>query len=665
MKHLNLSVAVISLVLVFNCSSKAQLAYCPFIDSISQLADKQSVLLLTRQLTGDTSVIIGGQVETINSRNYMTAGNQLAAQFIYERFQEYGFVPEYQYFDEGRGINVIATKPGTLYPGKELIICAHYDNMPERPDAPGADDNASGTVAVLEAARLLSDIDLECTVRFAAWDEEEIGLLGSHAYAQQAFNNNDSIVGVLNMDMIAWDSDNNLVYSISTNEHSAAFSNDFIQTTGLYQPQLTHNLYKISGSDHASFWEFGYPAILVIEDMNDFNLLSHSVNDDISILNMELFVALTRASIANLATSALNRRISFAHNLVISSNSTEPQEATVVINSTHKIASGSNQPRLYYSTDSLIFNFVMPYQVIGDTFKFVIPGFPLGTHVSYYFAAQDSLSTVISTYPAGGRGVSPPGTEAPSECFNYIIDNLLYNESCSPNTPIVISDNVTTYSAINVVQLGEIVDLDVLVDITHPRTFELTIILISPDNTPVLLSDQNGGYGDNYTQTVFDDLAFTEIANGVPPFTGRFKPELPLSALNNKEMAGEWKLKVVESGGIPNSGMLNTWCLHFLYIDTTLGITHLPINQISFLDQNYPNPTHYTTNIRFRLAKPASISLAIIDIHGAIVRTLASGQFKAGDHLIVAPIADLKPGTYFYTLKSESFAETKRMVIIR
>lgn len=664
MKQLNLSVAIIALVVVFNCSSKAQLAYSPFVDSISQLADTQSVLLLTRQLTGDTTITIGGQVETINSRHFMTPGNRLAAQFIYERFQAYGLAPVYQYFNDGRGINVIATKQGSKYPGREFIICAHYDNMPEGAVAPGADDNASGTVAVLEAARILCNINIDYTVRFAAWDEEEIGLVGSSAYAQQAFDNHDTIVGVINLDMIAWDSDYNMVYSISTNTNSNAFSNTFVRTTGYYQPQLTPNFINTSASDHSSFWAFGYPAFLVIEDWYDFNALYHTVGDDIPILNMDFFIALTRASIANLASNALDQRISFEHDSIISSNSTEEREATVVITSPHQIASGSNQPRLYYSTDSITFYYLEPYQAIGDTFKFMIPGFSLGTVVSYYFAAQDSLSTMISTYPVGGRGISPPGTEAPAQYFSYSIDNFLYHESCSINTPIAIPDNSTTYDVINVMQNGRLADLDVLVDITHPRTQELSITLISPTNTSVILSDQNGGYGDNYTQTIFDDQASTKITNGTPPFTGSFRPEFPLYVLNNKEIAGQWKLCITESG-MPNSGMLNTWCLHFLYKDTIVGITHLPVNQISLLGQNYPNPTFNSTNIIFRLDRSAIISLVITDIHGQIVRTLASGAYKAGDHLIVVPVTTLKPGTYFYTLRSGSFVETKQMVIIR
>jgi hypothetical protein len=58
---------------------KAQLAYSPFLDSLIQLADHQSILLLTRQLAGDTTVVINGQTPTISSRHYNNPNNSKAA----------------------------------------------------------------------------------------------------------------------------------------------------------------------------------------------------------------------------------------------------------------------------------------------------------------------------------------------------------------------------------------------------------------------------------------------------------------------------------------------------------------------------------------------------------------------------------------------------------
>ena len=72
------------------------------------------------------------------------------------------------------------------------------------PIIPGADDNASGSVATLLAADILSQYQWGCTLRFAFWTGEEQGLLGSYAYAQQAYQSGENILGYLNLDMIAW-----------------------------------------------------------------------------------------------------------------------------------------------------------------------------------------------------------------------------------------------------------------------------------------------------------------------------------------------------------------------------------------------------------------------------------------------------------------------------
>lgn len=652
------------LLIAVNTPVKAQLAYSPFVDSISSISDAESILLLTRQLAGDTTVSVDGQEVTISSRHYLSTGNALAAQFIYEKFQEYGYQPEYQYFNGTRGINVIATKIGTRYPDEEYIICGHYDNMPSGQVAPGADDNASGTVAVLEAARILSTIDLDYTVKFAAWDEEEIGLIGSEHYAQIASINGDEILGVLNLDMIAWDSDNDMVYSIATNSISTKFTNDFLTTTGYYQPNLTNNFINTNASDHASFWQYGYPAILAIEDFADFNAYYHTPDDNIPILNMPLYEALVRASIANLASNALNQRYSFLHDPIISSNSILPRETSLIILSDHATGTGDNSPRLYYSIDSVTFNYVLPSIISADTFSYVIPGFPIGTLVQYYFAVQDSAATMIATFPSGGLGINPPGSIPPTAFFSYEVGNIFYTEICSANVPLVIADNTNTYDQFDVTQEGDLLDLDVLIDITHPVTGEMRIILISPDNASVMLSDRNGGDGDNYTQTIFDDQAMTSIAEGVAPFTGRFRPELSFNSYLNKPFAGQWRLRIVESG-VPNSGILNQWCLHFLYEDLTIGTSDITLNNRTLLHQNYPNPANSTTSIKFRLPESSEISLSIHDNMGREVRTLASGKYMAGDHIIVTSIADLNPGNYFYTLRCNLFTETRQLIITR
>jgi len=642
----------------------AQIAYSPYVDSLSQLATHNSVLLLIRQLAGDTSVTVNGITTTIQSRHYLNPSNAKAADFIFEKFTEYGYSPDIQNFSGSRGENVIATKTGTRYPEKEFIICGHYDNMPSGSTAPGADDNGSGTVAVLEAARILAPFDFDFTIRFAAWDEEEIGLVGSYAYAESAFNQGHEILGVLNLDMIAWDSDNDYTYTIATNALSQAFTNDYITTTALYQPQFNHNYYYTTASDHASFWEFGYPAFLAIEDWYDFNEYYHTTGDDIPILNMDYFVAFVRAAIANLAAQAWDQRIVLQHDPVVSGNSTGMREATLTVISNQPIAGGNNAPRLYYSSEEVVFDYVTPYESVDNTFSFMIPGFPIGTEVHYYFAVQDSLSRFIASLPAGGRGISPPGTQAPETFFSYQVDYIVALNECSPNTPLAIADYQNTLDEIEISAPGDIMDLNVKIDITHTKTGELRLILKGPDDTAIMLSDRNGGEGDNFTNTQFDDQAEQSITEGSAPFSGRFRPQFALGAYNGKPMAGTWQIRV-NDGGAGNTGTLDNWCLQMLYDDPSIGIAENEAQNEPHLGQNYPNPANSSTSIAFNLETPSNIKLNIYNIYGQVVAELANSYFSAGRHMVVTGLKQLNPGRYFYRLETETFNETRAMVIIR
>jgi photosystem II stability/assembly factor-like uncharacterized protein len=209
--------------------------------------------------------------------------------------------------------NVVATEIGSIYPHSEVIICAHYDAVSQIPylRAPGADDNGSGTAAVEEAARILSQYPFEKTLKFIGFSGEEQGLLGSKAYAEEAYNRGDSIVAVVNLDMIAYDSDNDYAGEIhcGTDSNSISIGELFIELAEEYQLPLVLEKFTSGASrasDHASFWDYGYPAIMGIEDKSDdFNPHLHSTGDNMSIVNASYFAEYVKAALATVATLAV------------------------------------------------------------------------------------------------------------------------------------------------------------------------------------------------------------------------------------------------------------------------------------------------------------------------------------------------------------------------
>ena len=91
---------LLSLLLAANSLiSKAQYGYSPLVDSLMQQITDSSLSILDRQLSGDTSVIIGGVTDTIKSRFALEPGNGKAAQFILQKFQSFGLNAYFQQFD--------------------------------------------------------------------------------------------------------------------------------------------------------------------------------------------------------------------------------------------------------------------------------------------------------------------------------------------------------------------------------------------------------------------------------------------------------------------------------------------------------------------------------------------------------------------------------------
>ena len=178
--------------------------------------------------------------------------------------------------------------------------------MPSGTTAPGADDNASGTAAVIEAARIFTQYSSAYTIIYALWDEEEQGLIGSEYYAQQASIAGDSIMGVVNLDMISYDSDNNNIADLHTRPigTSIFLKDKMVEINSLYNLELTLDIKNpgSGGSDHWSFWTYNFGAILLIEDYSDFNAYYHTVNDKIQYFNMPYFLKMSKTAIGTVAT---------------------------------------------------------------------------------------------------------------------------------------------------------------------------------------------------------------------------------------------------------------------------------------------------------------------------------------------------------------------------
>lgn len=144
----------------------------------------------------------------------------------------------------------------------------------------------------------------------------------------------------------------------------------------------------------------------------------------------------------------------------------------------------------------------------------------------------------------------------------------------SSTLPVVIAPQSTVTSTITLNQDFPISSLTLQLSIAYPNDPDLTAFLVAPDGTRIKLFSGVGGatppnYA-NFTNTVFDDTSATPIGNGAPPFTGRFQPVQPLSALNGSSSvkgpggtgAGVYTLEITNSSAT-QAGTLSNWALTF------------------------------------------------------------------------------------------------------
>jgi Tol biopolymer transport system component len=171
-----------------------------------------------------------------DSKNVSQPGNLKAIDYLQKMYASFGYTPEVQWLKLGSNdgqqpiqtANVVATLRGSVNPNLIYIVSSHFDSVSA---GTGADDNTSGTCALLEAARVLSRTPLPATVVFASFTGEESGLLGSREFVRLASERKWQVAGALNNDMIGWSADgaridNTIRYSnagIRDIQHGAAF----------------------------------------------------------------------------------------------------------------------------------------------------------------------------------------------------------------------------------------------------------------------------------------------------------------------------------------------------------------------------------------------------------------------------------------------------------
>jgi aminopeptidase YwaD len=148
--------------------------------------------------------------------------------------------------------NIIGIKRGTRTPNEIVVVGGHADSVKQ---SPGANDNASGTAAVLEAARLLAQTPTARTIHFIGFGAEEIGLVGSRFYVQ---NRTGTIVGMVNMDMVGRGP-----MQVGNSGGDTSILDLAERVAGRLDIRVSTFRLREAASDHSSFEQAGIPAVFI------------------------------------------------------------------------------------------------------------------------------------------------------------------------------------------------------------------------------------------------------------------------------------------------------------------------------------------------------------------------------------------------------------------
>lgn len=243
---------------------------------------------LLDQISGIEIMSTVVDLQSFGTREFHTSSAEESALYIEEQMDSLGLEAHMQEFDvDGVAVaNVAAVLNPDLEADQVFLIGAHYDSEnsqvvnqseAENITAPGADDNGSGIGVMLEIARVLSLASrFPAAIKFVAFGAEEMGydssggMKGSTEFAKAETEAGVTFDGVFVIDMVGYRVTAENRATLVCNEASAPLAQTMTEAATDFDIDislLTVQDERVTYSDHASFWEAGYPSILMVEEL--------------------------------------------------------------------------------------------------------------------------------------------------------------------------------------------------------------------------------------------------------------------------------------------------------------------------------------------------------------------------------------------------------------
>ena len=216
--------------------------------------------------------------------------------------------------------NIFVDFPGTVAPERQVLVGAHWDCSSGNASAndssaisPGAVDNATGVAALLELMRILKETPTAYTVRVVFFAAEEVGFKGSKRYVEFWDNETgpDSLVCMVNVDMIGWDGDGEKDLRLICHGETVAMGVDALPLAAeLAEPVILDTLnwvnpYNAPASDQYWFWLEGLPAMFLWEGPDDAFPHANSTQDTLGAVMPEMLESGAKALAATVLQLAI------------------------------------------------------------------------------------------------------------------------------------------------------------------------------------------------------------------------------------------------------------------------------------------------------------------------------------------------------------------------
>lgn len=215
-----------------------------------------------------------------------TTQRDTARSFLSAQLTAFGWTPARH--DYAGGANVVATIPATTGAENQLIVGAHFDSVS---GSPGANDNASGSAVVLAIARFLADVPCRnAPVTIVFFDQEELGLFGSRAFAQTL--SPADVRAVHTIDQVAWDDDGDRRFELEL--PTAALEAEWRAAATIVGVTVVTT--TTSGTDHEAFRDRGFAAMGLTEEFvgGDTSPHRHLASDTAATVDLDYLVLAAR-----------------------------------------------------------------------------------------------------------------------------------------------------------------------------------------------------------------------------------------------------------------------------------------------------------------------------------------------------------------------------------